>query len=260
MLLPWTSRRGLITATPNWEGASARMPPDTPLLAGSPTRRSQDPEPSYIPQLVMRETTSRAVRAEITFSPVTGLRPPKARVPAITDTSVTVTSVAHWRKYASTLTCGSPWRMSYDRRRWASARLRSAVADSDAYTSSSTVRLRPAKAESPATMRAERSSRSVPGTRPVTAIAPALMSGLAGRPVDSSRLMALNGSPLGSTPTWRSTSSRPRASSTSAKTNGFEIDWMENSASASPTAIVPPAGPVTARASREASARASSGM
>ena len=39
-------------------------------------------------------------------------------------------------------------------------------------------------------------------------MAPALIIGFAGRPA-SSRLIALNGSPLGSNPTWACTSSTP---------------------------------------------------
>ena len=48
-----------------------------------------------------------------------------------------------------------------------------------------------------------RSSTSSPGISDVVAIAPALTIGLAGRPVPASRLIALNGSPLGSAPTLR---------------------------------------------------------
>ena len=42
---------------------------------------------------------------------------------------------------------------------------------------------------------------SAPGISDVVAIAPALTIGFAGRPVPASRLIALNGSPLGSAPT-----------------------------------------------------------
>ena len=58
--------------------------------------------------------------------------------------------------------------------------------------------------------------RGKPPTSEVVRIAPALTSGLAGRPVPGSRLMALNGSPLGSDPTRSSTASKPRSSSASA--------------------------------------------
>ena len=57
-------------------------------------------------------------------------------------------------------------------------------------------------------------------------MAPALTMGLAGRPVPGSRLIALNASPLGSTPTRASTPSTPTSASASAYTKGLEIDWM----------------------------------
>ena len=58
-------------------------------------------------------------------------------------------------------------------------------------------------------MRANRSSGPAPATSDEVRMAPALISGLSGRPVPGSRLMALNASPLGSTPTRPSTSSTP---------------------------------------------------
>ena len=60
------SRRGLNVATPNWEGATASTPPLTPLFAGSPTRRSHSPEKSYMPQLDIIDSTSRATRSVTT--------------------------------------------------------------------------------------------------------------------------------------------------------------------------------------------------
>ena len=45
------------------------------------------------------------------------------------------------------------------------------------------------------------------------AMAPALIIGLRGRPVPGSRLMALNASPVGSTPTFFNTSARVLSSS-----------------------------------------------
>ena len=56
------------------------------------------------------------------------------------------------------------------------------------------------------------------------AIAPAFTMGLNGRFVASSRMIALNASPVGSTLTLASTCSRPWSSSASPKTNGLEID------------------------------------
>jgi hypothetical protein len=48
-----------------------------------------------------------------------------------------------------------------------------------------------------------------PSINPVEAIAPALIIGLRGRPVSGSRLIELNASPVGSTPTFSATSVRP---------------------------------------------------
>ena len=42
------------------DGATAMSPPLTPLLAGRPTRSSHSPEKSYMPQLAMIDSTSRA--------------------------------------------------------------------------------------------------------------------------------------------------------------------------------------------------------
>ena len=57
-------------------------------------------------------------------------------------------------------------------------------------------------------------------------MAPALTIGLNGRFEASSSTIALNASPVGSTPTFDSTCSRPWSSSARPKTNGLEIDWM----------------------------------
>ena len=89
------------------------------------------------------------------------------------------------------------------------ARFLSPVARSDSKTSSSTVRGRPAKADSPSRTRANCSSRVAPPTRVVVTIAPALTIGLWARIVTSSRLIVLNGSPVGSAPTFASTASAP---------------------------------------------------
>ena len=59
-------------------------------------------------------------------------------------------------------------------------------------------------------------------------MAPALIIGLAGRPVPGSMLTALNGSPLGSAETRASTASRPLSASARACTNGLDTDWMVN--------------------------------
>jgi len=55
-------------------------------------------------------------------------------------------------------------------------------------------------------------------------MAPALIIGVDGRPVPSSRLMGLNASPLGATPTRSSTPSRPTAARARAKEPGSAVD------------------------------------
>ena len=66
-------------------------------------------------------------------------------------------------------------------------------------------------------------------------MAPALTIGLRGMPVLGAGVMALNASPVGSTPMrWR-TRSRPTASSAAAYVSGLDIDWMVKRVSASPT-------------------------
>ena len=91
------------------------------------------------------------------------------------------------------------------------ARLRSPVLRSEANTSSSTASSRPAKAESPDSTRSSCSALVAPRTRDVVTIAPAFTIGFEARPVDSSMLMLLNGSPVGSVPIFASTSSCPRS-------------------------------------------------
>ena len=91
-------------------------------------------------------------------------------------------------------------------------------------------------------------------------IAPALTSGFAGRPVSGSRLMALNGSPLGSAPTRADTSAMPSASTASAYTNGFEIDWIVNGTSDSPAAYTSPSWLSSTIPNASGSAYWSSGM
>lgn len=84
-------------------------------------------------------------------------------------------------------------------------------------------------------MRAKRSSALVAGIRDVVTMAPALIRGFAGRPA-SSKLIALNASPLGSTPTCSRNLSKPISARTNANTKGFEIDWIVNVVALSPVA------------------------
>ena len=56
-------------------GTTAIMPPDTPLLAGMPTRMANSPEPSYMPQVMRIAFTYRARAAGKTLWPESGSRP-----------------------------------------------------------------------------------------------------------------------------------------------------------------------------------------
>ena len=161
-------------------------------------------------------------------SRVRGLAPPAASVAAITARSSAVTSSEHCLKYRSSTASTSSPTISALRSRYAIARLRCPVSRSETYTPSSSGRLRPAKPDSVSVIRRSCSSESAPATSPAVAIAPALIIGLRGRPVVGSRLIALNASPLGSTPTFSITASTPMSCSASAYTNGFEIDWIVN--------------------------------
>ena len=107
--------------------------------------------------------------------------------------------------------------------------LRRFVAASEAYTASSRASGRPAKRDRPSTMCAHFSSAVAPGTRLVVAIAPALAIGLVSRrSLSSTAITELNGRPVLLTPRRSRAVSAPRASQTSANTNGFDTLWMEN--------------------------------
>ena len=64
----------------------------------------------------------------------------------------------------------------------------------------------------------------------------------------------------GLAPTLLRTASRPRSTRTSARTNGFDIDWIVNSTVSSPTDQTLPRGPTTASPRCSGSTAASSGM
>src|SRR5271166_531182 len=115
-------------------------------------------------------------------------------------------------------------------------RLRSLVAVSDSYTSSSITNRRPANRDSAARMLANFSSAVEPGTRLVVAMAPALTSGFIVRSALSSMAITeLKGRPVLLTPSLRRASSWPRVWQTRAKTKSLETLSMANSWSASPT-------------------------
>ena len=119
------------------------------------------------------------------------------------------------------------------RSRWAIARLRWPVARSESKTSSVDRSGRPANR--PIASRAAGRARSRPSrarTRPAAAIAPALTIGLSGVPVPGASVIALNASPVGSTPIRARTASSPRSSRTRPYVSGLEIDWMVNGSAA----------------------------
>lgn len=66
-------------------------------------------------------------------------------------------------------------------------------------------------------------------------MAPALIIGLRGRPVEDSRLISLKASPVGSTPMRARTASWPQSSSARPYTKGFEIGWIVKGWRVSPT-------------------------
>ena len=115
------------------------------------------------------------------------------------------------------------------------ARLRSPVSRSDSKTASSTSSGWPTKRAKPSMTRAWRAATVGPSISPVATIAPEFTIGLNGRFDASSTTIALNGLPDGSTPIRARSASRPRSSSASPRTNGFEIDWIVNGSAESPT-------------------------
>ncbi len=103
----------------------------------------------------------------------------------------------------------------------AMAWLRSLVAASERYTSSSTVSLRPAKASWMARMRAHFSSAVLPSTRLVVAMAPGFTKGFISFPrICSMATMELNTWPVASTPILSSTACGPAVSITLASVKG----------------------------------------
>ncbi len=100
-----------------------------------------------------------------------------------------------------------------------------------------------------------------PGTRLVVAMAPALTIGFIVRSSLSSMAMTeLNGIPVLLTPRRSRAASWPMAWHTRANTNGLDTLWMENSASASPTAWIPPPMPTMQAPNRSGDASARAGM
>ena len=106
-------------------------------------------------------------------------------------------------------------------------RLRRFVATSEAYTSSSSARGRPAKRENPSWMKVHLASTVSPGARLVAAIAPAFTIGLE-RPSSalSTACTELKGSPVLFTPSFWRASLSPMAWQIRAKRKGLEMLWM----------------------------------
>ncbi len=73
------------------------MPPEMPLLAGTPTSKSHSPDLSYIPVEATTLSASRAMPASTTRSPVDGLTPPLVSVAPIMARSWASTRSAHCR-------------------------------------------------------------------------------------------------------------------------------------------------------------------
>ena len=96
--LPLPSTGGENVAKPSWPGTTTINPPETPLLAGSPTVYSHSPAPSYIPHDAMTARAAWVAAAEIARTPVTGLTPPFARVAAMVARSTVVAATEHWPK------------------------------------------------------------------------------------------------------------------------------------------------------------------
>ena len=81
------------------------------------------------------------------------------------------------------------------------------------------------------------SASVLPATMPVVAIAPGFTSGFIWWPLYcSTATIELNTCPVASTPTPSSSTCSPESCITRAIVKTLEIDWIENSASASPAA------------------------
>src|SRR3954452_18979912 len=194
---------------PSLPGTTARIPPLTPLLAGTPTSYAHCPAASYMPHVYMTLRRSRTSARGSARSAVNGLTAPLASVAPITASCAQVTRTEHCRRYSASSASTSPSNIPSARMRYAVARLRSAWRNSRANVRSSTSRRSPpAHASMTAISRSILRSPLAPCTRSVVTRAPALTIGLYGRWCRSSNTIELNASPLGSTPTRASTSAR----------------------------------------------------
>ena len=80
------------------EGATAMIPPPTPLLAGTPTRTAKSPEPSYIPQVIRMALTNRVYSTGMRTSCVPGRRPWLARTAPMRASPTQSVAMAQARK------------------------------------------------------------------------------------------------------------------------------------------------------------------
>ena len=97
-LLPCRSRGGEYTASPACPGSTARVPPPTPDFAGIPTLLAQEPASSYMPEVIITDSTRSTLSMSMTSSPVSGLVPPVDSVAAMTARSRQVTCTEHCRR------------------------------------------------------------------------------------------------------------------------------------------------------------------
>ena len=94
-LFPFASSGGEKMPIPNRPGTTPKMPPDTPLLAGMPTRYAHSPAKSYMPQESMMLKTYFTSGWAIARCPEVGFTPPPASVAPIRARSRASTSTEH---------------------------------------------------------------------------------------------------------------------------------------------------------------------
>ena len=203
-LLPCASRRGLNAATPNCDGRHREQPAADAALRGQPD--AQQPLAREVVHAAARHDRQHIARDALLDDAVTawsGSRrrtrasPPSRRgrapSPAASTGGSTTRPTMSTGPVDHAVASAAGARARGCGRRWP--------------TPTRTPTRRPT-ASAPRTPRASRRCarsarrRRRPSMSAVVAIAPALTIGFAGRPVPSSRLIALNGSPLGSAPTF----------------------------------------------------------
>ena len=74
------------------------IPPATPLFPGMPTLLIHAPASSYMPEVIMTDSTRSTGPIPSTCLPLSGFRPPLARVAAMIERSKQFTRTEHWRK------------------------------------------------------------------------------------------------------------------------------------------------------------------